>query len=79
MKRFFLTFCALLLVLFTLELLNPVQTWVIQPWTAALARLCGVIAGVFDDNVLSQGKLLLDRTTGGGCPSKPGATGWKPV
>ena len=66
MKRFFLSFCALLLVLFTLELLNPVQAWVIQPWTAALANLCGAIAGAFDENVLSQGKLLLNRATGGG-------------
>ena len=75
MKRFFLSFCALLLVLFTLELLNPVQAWVIQPWTAALANLCGAIAGAFEENVLSQGKLLLNRATGGGVSIEAGCNG----
>lgn len=75
MKRFFLIFCGLLLLLFTLELLNPIQRLVIIPWTSALANLCGAIAGAFDGNVISQGKLLLNRGTGGGVSIEAGCNG----
>jgi len=75
MKRFFVIFCVLLLVLFTLELLNPVQNLLVIPWTNALARMCGAIASTFDGNVLSQGKLLLNRSTGAGVSIEAGCNG----
>lgn len=75
MKRFFLLFCVLLLCLFTLELWRPVQHFVIIPWTQILAQLSGIIANIFDANVVSQGKLLLDRKTGCGVSIEAGCNG----
>ena len=75
MKRFFLLFCVLLLSLFTLELWRPVQHFVIIPWTQFLAQLSGFIASLFDANVVSRGKFLLDRSTGGGVSIEAGCNG----
>lgn len=75
MKRFILLFCVLLLSLFTLELWRPVQHFVIVPWTQVLAHLSGVIASFFDANVMSQGKFLIDRSTGSGVSIEAGCNG----
>ena len=42
MFKFLLIFVTCLMVLFTVELLNPVQAAVIQPFTAVLAWIVGL-------------------------------------
>ena len=59
MSRFLFIFLACLLVLFTLELLNPVQANLIQPFTAGLAWISASIILPFDDTVISTGRLSL--------------------
>ena len=75
MKRFFLLFCALLLILFSLELWRPVQHFAVVPWTHALARLSGAVASFFDADVVAQGSLLLDRRNGSGVSIEAGCNG----
>lgn len=58
MKRFVLIFLLLLLGLFTLEMLEPVQLHVVEPFTAWLARISAALITPFDDSVLSHGKVL---------------------
>ena len=53
MLRFVLTFLICLLVLFTLELLQPVQTHVILPFTSALAHVSVWTMHLFDRNVIA--------------------------
>lgn len=58
MTRFILVFTTLLVALFTLELLEPVQAAFVQPFTGALAELSAAIITPFDDSVISQGRVL---------------------
>jgi exosortase H (IPTLxxWG-CTERM-specific) len=61
MARFALVFTVVLIALFTLELLGPVQRAVIQPFTASLAKISAAIIMPFDDSVLSYGRILQHR------------------
>jgi exosortase H (IPTLxxWG-CTERM-specific) len=58
MRRFVILFLALLIGLFTLELLKPVQEHVIVPFTAALASISAGLITPFDDSVKAYGKVL---------------------
>jgi exosortase H (IPTLxxWG-CTERM-specific) len=75
MKKFLLKFCVLLLLLFVLAFLGPVQGRVIEPLTHALAVTCGTILRRFDPGVVAQGRFLLDRNTGAGIAIEAGCNG----
>lgn len=75
MTRFILIFVAVLALLFTLELIQPVQQSVVLPWTAQLARISAAALGVFDPAVIASGKLLQHGLTGLGVTIEPGCNG----
>lgn len=53
-----LVFIIILLVLFTIELLDPVQNHVILPFTEALAMVSATLLHLFDSDVLSSGIII---------------------
>jgi exosortase H (IPTLxxWG-CTERM-specific) len=75
MKRFFVVFLAVQMLLFGLELMNPVQTHVVLPWTTFLAQLCAAAMKVWDSQVVSTGKVLMNPLTGFGVSVEPGCNG----
>src|SRR5690349_16678558 len=58
MLRFMLLFLLCLGVLFVAELLQPVDHYVILPFTAAIAKVCVWIVGLFDPHAIAYGKVL---------------------
>lgn len=58
MMRFLLTFLAILIDLFTLEMLTPVQNTVIQPFTASLASLSAALITPLDADVIAYGRVI---------------------
>lgn len=58
MARFVTVFILVLVGLFTIEMLNPVQAHVITPFTEVLARISAGIVMPFDDSVIAHGKIL---------------------
>ena len=62
MPRFVLVFAGVLVGLFTLEMLEPVQASVIQPFTGWLATLSAAIIMPFDDAVVASGRII-EHTT----------------
>lgn len=58
MIRFAVLFMVYLMALFGLEVLRPVEDHVIIPFTEALARFCTWLIQVFDDSVVTYGKVI---------------------
>ncbi len=75
MLRFSILFIVLLLGLFTLEVLKPVQEHVILPFTAGIAHVSVFIIELFDDGVESMGKVIRDLETGFAISIEPGCNG----
>lgn len=61
MARFILIFSLVLVSLFMLEMLTPVQKNVIEPFTGVLAAISASIILPFDDSVAAFGKVLQFR------------------
>ena len=75
MVRFLTIFAVTLLVLFTVELLNPVQAHVVQPFTGLLASLSSALILPFDDTVVASGRILRDGTSGFAVSIESGCNG----
>lgn len=75
MFRFLLIFLVLLVALFGVELLNPVQQTVILPWTELLARTSVMLLQAFDPDVHSYGVVIQSRANGFGVSIQPGCNG----
>jgi exosortase H (IPTLxxWG-CTERM-specific) len=75
MLKFLFIFIACLMVLFTIELLNPVQAAVIQPFTAVLAWVAASVVLPFDDTVISSGRILRDSVSGFAVSIEAGCNG----
>jgi len=75
MRRFFLIFLSLQLLLFGIELLQPVQQHLVLPWTALLAKACVALITLFDINAAALGKVLWNPATGFGVSVEPGCNG----
>ena len=75
MLRFVLIFLACLLLLFTLELVQPVQTHAIAPFTAAIAHVSVWLMRLFDHDVIARQNDILSLTTGGGIEIVAGCNG----
>lgn len=75
MLRFLSLFIGVLLGLFSLEMLNPVQQAVIQPFTGLLASLSTVLILPFDEDVIAQGRVLRDAASGFAVSIEAGCNG----
>ena len=75
MARFLFLFCGVLVVLFAIEMLKPVQEAIIQPFTGLLATVSTAVVMPFDDTVIAQGRILRDATTGFAVSIEAGCNG----
>ena len=75
MFRFFIVFVILLVGLFTVEVLQPVQQHVILPFTSGLAWISVNIIQLFDSGVAATGKIIRDLESGFAVSIEPGCNG----
>lgn len=75
MIRFFLTFIVLMVALFAIELLPLVQQHLVLPWTEFLALISSTLVTLFDETVVSQGKVLRNVVSGFGVSIEAGCNG----
>ena len=75
MLRFFLLFLVIQAVLFALELLGPVQTMFIMPWTGLLATFSANLVQFFDADVTAYSNVIQSTTNGFGVAIQPGCNG----
>lgn len=79
MIRFFLTFMALLTVLFTARILQPVQDAVTIPFTAVLAKVSAWLMMLFDNDVGAQGVIIYSMSRSWAVEIAPGCDGIEAV
>jgi len=79
MIRFFVLFTVLLVGLFTLEILQPAEKYVILPFTSFIADISVWIIQMFDDNVMAISNVIRDKTTGFGVRIERGCNGVEAV
>lgn len=79
MLRFSILFTVLLIGLFTVEVIQPVQEHVIIPFTAGLAHVSSWLVQLFDSNVTSSGKIIRSLTNGFAVEIQPGCNGVEAV
>jgi len=77
--RFITVFLLALLVLFTAELLQPVQQHVIVPFTGLLASASAALIAPFDPDVAAAGKILQFTDTGFAVSIEAGCNGVEAV
>jgi exosortase H (IPTLxxWG-CTERM-specific) len=77
--RFVAVFLSSLLVLFTAELLQPVQQYVILPFTAGIAHLSAWLIQRFDPSVVARDNDILHAATGSGIEIVAGCNGVEAV
>lgn len=75
MIRFLLIFVLLLPSLMILELTAPAQHWVVLPWTSLLTQVTAFLLSFFDQNVISNGKVLQNAQSGVGVSVEAGCNG----
>ncbi|MES9861096.1 MAG: exosortase H [Candidatus Thiodiazotropha sp. LLP2] len=75
MLKFALIFTALLIGLFTLELLPFGQQWVVIPVTTFIAKTSAWIVQLFDQDVLAYGIILQDKVSGFAVSIEAGCNG----
>jgi exosortase H (IPTLxxWG-CTERM-specific) len=75
MIRFFVLFSVLLVGLFTLEILQPAEKYVILPFTSLIADISVWIIQFFDENVSAAANVIRDKTTGFGVRIERGCNG----
>lgn len=79
MLRFFIIFSVLLIGLFTLEILQPAEKYVILPFTSLIADISVWIVQAFDDNVVATANIIRDKTSGFGVRIERGCNGLEAV
>ena len=79
MLRFFVIFSVLLVGLFTLEILQPAEKYVILPFTSLIADISVWLEELVDDNVISSGNVIRDTVTGFGVRIERGCNGLEAV
>jgi exosortase H (IPTLxxWG-CTERM-specific) len=75
MIRFFILFTVLLIGLFTLEILQPVEKFFILPFTSLIADISVWIVQAFDENVISSANVIRDKSSGFGVRIERGCNG----
>jgi exosortase H (IPTLxxWG-CTERM-specific) len=73
--RFFVLFTVLLVGLFTLEILQPVERLVILPFTSLVADVSVWLITLFDDNVIAVANVIRDKASGFGVRIERGCNG----
>jgi len=79
MSRFIFLFLGCLGVLFTLELLQPIDQHVILPFTVVLAKISTWLIQWLDGNTLTQGKVIQSLSTGFAISIERGCNGVEAV
>ncbi len=79
MLRFFVIFSVLLVGLFTLEILQPTEKYVIMPFTSLVADVSVWLVTLFDDNVIATGNVIRDQVSGFGVRIERGCNGLEAV
>lgn len=79
MLRFFVIFFVLLIGLFTLEILQPTEKYVILPFTGLIADISVWLVLLFDDNVVATGNVIRDTASGFGVSIERGCNGLEAV
>jgi exosortase H (IPTLxxWG-CTERM-specific) len=79
MFRFVLIFLVCLITLFALELLQPVQALVIEPFTSAIAHVSVWLMRLFDHSVIARQNDILNAFTGNGIEIVAGCNGVEAV
>lgn len=79
MVRFFILFIVLLVGLFTLEILQPAEKYVILPFTSFIADVSAWLVKAFDPDVIASGNTLRDAATGFGVRIERGCNGLEAV
>lgn len=64
MLGFAIKFPLIVLVLFFLYLLNPVEVWFVDPFTAGVAQVSTWIIDIFDEDAITFGKVIQSTHTG---------------
>jgi exosortase H (IPTLxxWG-CTERM-specific) len=77
--RFFIIFSVLLIGLFTLEILQPAEKYVILPFTSLIADISVWIVQAFDENVIATGNVIRDKVSGFGVRIERGCNGLEAV
>ncbi|WP_033406349.1 exosortase H [Thiolinea disciformis] len=75
MLRFLIWFLVLQLVLFSLEMLQPIQQAIILPWTSFIAHLSSLLLSAFDSSVQSSGKVISNTLNDFAISIEPGCNG----
>ncbi|MDP5065349.1 MAG: exosortase H [Haliea sp.] len=75
MTKFILIFLLVLVALFTLEMLAPVQAAVVQPFTASLATLSAALITPFDSDVIAYGRVIKHNINGFAVSIESGCNG----
>lgn len=75
MLRFSILFLVLLVVLFTLEVLGPVEKHVILPFTESLATFSTWLIRLFDDSVKTYGNVIQSTSVAWGVAIERGCNG----
>ena len=75
MARFVSIFLLVLLVLFGLEMLEPVHGRVVEPFTGFIAKLSVWLITPFDDSVVAYGRVIRDGVNGFAVSIESGCNG----
>ena len=75
MLRFGIPFTVLVVALFAAELTPPGQRFVVEPWTALVARAATATMGTFDHDVVAVGPTIMQRANGFGVTILAGCNG----
>ena len=73
--RLIVVFTLCLIGLFALELLQPVQQFIILPFTALIAKISAWIVQIFDASVVAQGIIMRNIENGAAVSIQPGCNG----
>ena len=79
MLRFIVLFGAIFSALFVAELMQPVDRHVIEPFTAAIAKVSVWLVGLFDSHVIAFGKELHSTRNGFAISIERGCNGVEAV
>ena len=62
MPRFLIHFVLLLSIAFGVELTPWAQSWLVTPWTDAIARISGTLMRMFDADITTRGNVIAESS-----------------
>ena len=79
MLRFLILFFVICVALFGLEISRPGEKWIVEPFTGVLATVSVWLITLFDDNVISYGKIIQSTTNAFAVSIERGCNGLEAV